>query len=251
MLTLRVPIATNRATPAVGNNAGMSMTKGNGGSGDLEVNLLMDRGNVNSSNGEDGLACCACKQAAGTLKEYEEDGQHLPGDGGYGSGEDEGRLTSKRLEFDIIHAVEWLALEQDKAASNPEDDSKDDNVSSDSSDLGDKGDPNFVPKLKPHRTKHKVLKATGGKNHAPNRKRDPNYVFCPLSHCLSILCLVCKHFCQHPILPEHHGQTRMPQQIHWDAVLEAYYHCKANKLCKVWVYLWTNWYAYSKWELWA
>jgi len=250
-LTLRVPIVTNRATPVAANSAGMSVTKGGGSSGELEVDVLMEGDDDHASDGEDSLACCACKQAASALEEYEEDGQHLPGDGSYGSREDEGRLTNKKLEFDIIHAAEQLALEQDEAASNPEDDSEDDDISSDSSDSGDKGDPDFVPKLKPHRTKHKVLKATGGKNRTPNRKMYTNYIFCPLSHRLSILCLVCKHFCQHPILPECHGQTRTPQQIHWDTILEAYYHCKANKLHEVWAYLWTNWYAYGKWELWA
>jgi len=48
------------------------------------------------------------------LKEYEDDGQRLPGDGGYGSEEDEGEE-----EFDIIHTAEWLAREEDDPASDP------------------------------------------------------------------------------------------------------------------------------------
>ena len=170
-----------------------------------------------------------CFITASTLKEYEEDGQRLPGDGGYEGKEDEEELTSE--EIDIIHNAECLALEQDeqdKAASNDSNDSNASSNSSDLGDLGDEGDPDFVPKLKLRRTKPKVLKATGGKERPPNRKRDPNYVFCPLSHQVSIIHLVSKHFCQHPILCEHHGQTQKPWQIHWDAVLEAYYHCKAN-----------------------
>lgn len=34
---------------------------------------------------------------------------------------------------------------------------------------------------------------------------DPNYVFCPTPHCKQILHLFTKHFCQHPIFPEHHA----------------------------------------------
>ena len=62
---------------------------------------------------------------------------------------------------------------------------------------------------------------------------------------------MCKHFCQHPMLPERHGQTRTPSQIHRDAVLEAYYHCRANNLREVWAYLWVNWYTKEKWVSWA
>ena len=255
-LTLRVPIVNNRATPAAGNGAAISTTKGDGGSGDLdlEFNVLMEEDGDHASDGEDGLARCARKQAAGTLKEYEEDSQRLPGDGGYGSEEDdEEGLTSE--EIDIIHAAERLARQRDEAAS---DESDDDNASSDSGDSGDddEGDPDFVPKLKLRGTKLKAPKATApkatrGTERPPNKKSDTSYVFCPLSHRLSIIRLISKHFCQHPILRERHGETRNPQQIHRDAVLEAYYHCKANNLREVWGYLWTNWYAPGKWELWA
>src|SRR5258706_7355800 len=221
-LTLRVPIVNNKATPAAGNGAAMSTTKGDGGSGDLdlEVNVIMEGDGDHASDGKDGLAHCACKQAASTLKEYEEDGQRLPGNGGYGGeGEDEEGLTSQ--EIDIIHAAERLALERDKAAS---DESDDDDASGDSSDSGDndEGDPDFVPKLKLHGMKLKVPKATRGTERPPNRKRDTSYVFCPLSHRLSVIRLISKHFCQHPILRERHGKTRKPQQIHRDAILEAY-----------------------------
>jgi len=81
--------------------------------------------------------------------------------------------------------------------------------------------------------------------------RDTNYTFCPLPHRLSILRMMCKHFCQHPILPERHGEARNPGQIHRDAVLESYYHCKANNLREVWAYLWVNWYTTEKWVSWA
>ena len=194
----------------------------------------MEDDDGHSSDGEYGLARCARKQAAGTLKEYEEDGQRLPGDGGYGSDGDEDELTGE--EIDVIRDAERLALQPEDDS---EDDSEGDDATSDSSDEDDEGDGDFVPTLKLKRPKR------------TQKVKDANYMFCPLSHRLSILRLVCKHFCQHPILRERHGQSRTPQQIHRDAVLETYYHCKANSLREVWAYLWTNWYAPGKWELWA
>ena len=77
------------------------------------------------------------------------------------------------------------------------------------------------------------------------------YEFCPLPHRPSILRLLVKHFCQHPLLPERHGQPRTPEQIHRDSVCETYLHCERNCLHEVWAYLWTNWYAPDKWRLWA
>ena len=75
------------------------------------------------------------------LKEYEEDGQQLPGDGSYGSNDNEDKLTSE--EIDIIHDVEQLV-----AQSRPHNDS--DSNSKDNSDTNkdDKGDGDFIPKLK-------------------------------------------------------------------------------------------------------
>ena len=257
-ITLRIPRVTNGAIPVASNSAGASATKCNTGSGDLEVDVLMEGEDGNSSDSDNGLARCARKQAAGMLKVYEEDGQRLPEDGGYGSEEDGEGLTS--VDLDIIRDVEQLARGQDEAASDPEDDSEDDleveDAISNSSDSDDDADPDFIPKLKPKGKGSKVtggFKATGGKKRAPKAKVKGanNHMFCPLAHRLSIIRLIGKHFCQHSILRERHGQTRTPQQIHWDAVLEAYYHCKANGLCDVWGYLWTNWYVHGKWVLWA
>ena len=232
----------------------VSTTKRNGEE-NLQVDVQVEADDGHSSDSETGLARCARRQAAGTLKEYEEDDQRLPGDGIYGTEKDE-ELTSE--EVDIIHAAEQLALEQDEAASDPEDESEDESEVDDaggvSSDEGDDGDGDFVPTLKLKRKNiPKKVGATGVKKRAPKPKvkKDANYVFCPLSHRLWILRLVCKHFCQHPILPERHGEPRNAQQIHRDAVLEMYYHCKANNLREVWAYLWTNWYVPGKWELWA
>ena len=101
---MRVPKVTNTTIPAAGNSAWASATNGNGGNGDLEIDVLVEGDDNHASNGEDGLACCGHKQAAGMLEEYEEDGQQLPGDGGYGSNDDEDKPTSE--EIDIIHDVE-------------------------------------------------------------------------------------------------------------------------------------------------
>jgi hypothetical protein len=251
-LTLKVPRVVNSAVPAAGDSVQASATKdyGDDGADELEIAVLMDDDDDRSSVGEDGLARCARNQAAGTLAEYEEDGQRLPGDKDYEVEEDEDALTSK--EIDIVHDAERFARQQDEETSDSEDESDDDGTSGESSDEDDEGDTDFVPKLKVKgKNTYQQFKAAGGKKRAQKVKKDANYMFCPLPHRLSILRLVCKHFCQHPILPERHGQTRTPKQIHRDAVLETYYHCKANNLREVWAYLWTNWYTTGKWESWA
>ena len=238
MLTLTLPNSTKTVVPAADNNT--SVTNGHSNSGDLEIDVIIEDDKDDLSDGEDGLARCVRKQAAGTLEEYKEDGQRLPGDGGHGTLVEEDDFSDE--EIDIIREAEELAQ-----ASDSEDD---DDVSGDSSDEEDEGDGDFVPITK-GKGIPKAFKATGGKKHAPKFQKDANYAFCPLAHRLSIINLVSKHFCQHPILREHHGQRRTPAQIWRDAVLEAYYHCRNNNLREVWGYLWTNWYAEGKWELWA
>ena len=49
---------TNRIIPAVGNSVWASATKGNGGSGDLEIDGLMEGEDGRSSDSEDSLARC-------------------------------------------------------------------------------------------------------------------------------------------------------------------------------------------------
>jgi hypothetical protein len=82
------------------------IANGDGAADKLEIMVLMEDDDDHSSVGEDGLARCACKQAAGMLEEYKEDGQQLPGDEDYEVKEDEDGLTSK--EVDIIHDAEQL-----------------------------------------------------------------------------------------------------------------------------------------------
>ena len=204
---------------------------------------------------EDGLARCVRKQAAGELQEYEDENQPLPSEGSTIDGEDEEGLSDE--EIDIISQATKLAMERDEA---PEDVDNSPEEYSDSEDDGDDVDDGYVPNAK----QGKRITGSAGKT-TPltskakptegQRKRPPKntmrYEFCPLPHRLSILRLLAKHFCQHPMLPERHGQSRTSQQIHRDAVYEAYLHCRNNKLREVWAYLWTNWYAPDKWKLWA
>ena len=93
---------------------------------------------------------------------------------------------------------------------------------------------------------------TKGKPEGRKKKgRVLEYEFCPLLHRPPILRLLTRHFCQHPLLPERHGETRTADLIYRDAVHETYLHCKLNHLREVWAYLWTNWYAPGKWKLWV
>ena len=247
-ITLRIPRLTNKAALAAGDSA-------EDGADNLELEVAMEADDDHASDAKDGLARCVRKQAAGMLEEYEEDGQQLPADDNYQSEDDDGELTN--ADLDIIRDVEKFTQQPDNPVSDPEDESGDDNTYNDtyneSSDEGDKSDGDFIParlKLK-GKDRSKGFKATGGKKCIPTVNKDANYTFCPLPHRLSILRLMGKHFCQHPILPECSGEPRTAQQIHHDAVLEAYYHCRANNLREVWAYLWTNWYTKEKWVSWA
>ena len=138
-----------------GNSTSTSATNDNGSGGDLEINVLMEGDEVHSRDAEDGLACCAHKQAAGTLKEYKDNGQQLPEDGGYGSKEDEDEFTNK--DIDIIYDAEWFALQKDEVVSDPEDDSEDDSkddsegndATSNSSDEYDEDNEDHIPPLIP------------------------------------------------------------------------------------------------------
>jgi hypothetical protein len=54
----------------------------------------------------------------------------------------------------------------------------------------------------------------GKKNKKQEKKKDIEYQFCPHAHCLAIIHLFCRHFNQHPLLPEQHGQTCTSKQIY-------------------------------------
>jgi len=162
-LTLRVPRVTNSAVPAAGDSVQVSAMKSNAGSegaDKLDVEVLMEADDDRSSDGEEGLARCARRQAAGMLEEYKEDDQQLPGDEGYESEDDEDGCTSE--EMDIIHNVEWLVQQQDGEASDSKGGYDDDDESDESSDEEDKGDADFVPKLwLKHKNAPQNFKAAG------------------------------------------------------------------------------------------
>ena len=183
-LTLRIPKVTNNSIPAAGNRALVSATNDNGdgsvdnpGIDDLELEVTVEADDEHASDGEDGLARCARKQAAGMLEEYEEDTQWPPRDEGYQSKWDEDELTSN--DIDIVHDAKQLAQQQDEVVSNLEDES-DDNTSDGSSEVDDKHDADFIPRLK-LKAKDK-FKAMGGKKHVQKVEKDANYMFCPLPH---------------------------------------------------------------------
>ena len=181
-LTLRVPRATSSAVPAVGNSMQVSVMKSKAGEGTdkLEVEVLMEADDNRSSDGEDGLACCAHRQEAGMLEEYKDNNQPLPGDRDYESKDDKDGCTSE--EMDIIHDAEWLAQQQDEEGSDSKDGSDDDNESDKSSDNNNEGDTNFVPRLWLGRTRTQDFMATGDKRHTQKVKKHENYMFCPLAH---------------------------------------------------------------------
>ena len=112
-LTLRILKVTKNAVPVAGNSALVSGMRGDGDGGadnpgmdNLEFEVTLGADDDHASDGKDGLAHCTHKQAAGTLEEYEDDAQWLPGDDGYQGKGDEDKLT--RNDIDIIYDAEWL-----------------------------------------------------------------------------------------------------------------------------------------------
>jgi hypothetical protein len=82
------------------------------------------------------------------------------------------------------------------------------------------------------------------------KSADPDYVFCPAPHRRQTLHLFTKHFCQHPLFPEHDG-VKTAECIRKDAVMEMYQFCYQRGLREVWGYLWNFWYSLKMWKLWA
>ena len=174
----------------------------------------------------------------------------------------EGEEEISEVETDIIFQAESLAMEQDEE---PEDQNED--LGEDSEIDGDESDyiPNDVRGSHRHAgVSHKCAGASnlsetfmhkqGTKDTCEGgnrKKKNLTYKFCPLPHRPSILHLLTKHFCQHPLLPEWHGQHQTAEYLHCNSVYEMYLYCKNNHLWEVWGYLWMNWYTPDKWKLWA
>ena len=183
-------------------------------------------------------------------------------------GDSEGEDELDEDEFDMIFQAEKLALERDEETDDPEG-SEDSEVDTESDQEGSGSVSDYIPsdnrgshtragvsrkRAGPSNLSKTLVHKQATKNTCKRRNqndKDLGYQFCPLSHCPSIHCLLVKHFCQHTLLPDRHGQLRTAKLIHSDSVYEAYLHCKNNHLREVWAYLWTNWYAPDKWKLWA
>ena len=171
-------------------------------------------------------------------------------------------------EMDVAFQAEKLAMEQDEESDDQEGD-EDSEVDTESDQEGSESESDYNPNENrgSHRRAGVPHKHAGPSNSSKTfvhkkatkdtceRRKQKNknlgYEFCPLSHRPSILRLLIKHFCQHPLLPDCHGQLRTAELIHSDSVYEAFLHCKRNHLREVWAYLWTSWYSPDKWRLWA
>ena len=73
--------------------------------------------------------------------------------------------------------------------------------------------------------------------------------FCPKRYRDTILELIKKHFCAHPLIPGYCPPN--PMDIRKWAVRQVYHYCQDNDLREVWAYLWENWYRADRWSLWA
>ncbi|KAF8577145.1 hypothetical protein K439DRAFT_1649156 [Ramaria rubella] len=60
--------------------------------------------------------------------------------------------------------------------------------------------------------------------------KDPQYVFCPPEHRLSILRLFARHHTLHSLLPECHGKSCTTDDIYRNSVTDMYTHCERNSL---------------------
>ncbi|KIJ53287.1 hypothetical protein M422DRAFT_242432 [Sphaerobolus stellatus SS14] len=90
---------------------------------------------------------------------------------------------------------------------------------------------------------HKITEETG------EHMKDTSNVFCPALHHLPILCLFAKPHALHPNLLEQHTLSCTATEIHTDAILKMYTHCKRNNLLEVWAYMWNCWYCPPKKEV--
>jgi len=73
--------------------------------------------------------------------------------------------------------------------------------------------------------------------------------FCPERYRDTILELIERHFCAHPLIPGYCPPN--PTDIRKWAVRQIYHYCQDNDLREVWAYLWENWYRADRWLLWA
>ena len=187
-------------------------------------------------------------------------------------GEDEEELSE--VDADVVFQVEELEMEElemerDEKTGDQEDLGEDWEVDNESDQEGSDYGSDYIPTkiqgshgragvsrrhTRASNSSKTFMRKQGTKDSfegGRQKNRNLAYEFCPPAHRRSILRLLTKHFCLHPLLPERHGQPRTSYQTHRDSVHEMYLHCKNNHLREVWAYLWTNWYSPNKWKLWA
>ncbi|CAG8765331.1 13442_t:CDS:1, partial [Cetraspora pellucida] len=77
-------------------------------------------------------------------------------------------------------------------------------------------------------------------------------IICPLELQKMILNLVDQHYNRHMLLPKPNGEFIINSKLIWEkSVLEINQFCCDHNLFNLWLYLWSEWYSYNKWILWA
>lgn len=67
----------------------------------------------------------------------------------------------------------------------------------------------------------------------------------------TVLEIFCRHYNAHPLISDHNGTYRSPENIHRECITEMYSWCRARNYFRLWAYLYFNWYKPGQWELWA
>jgi hypothetical protein len=75
------------------------------------------------------------------------------------------------------------------------------------------------------------------------------HAFCPVEHRDTIVKMMERHGCAHPLIPGYYTPT--PKDIKTWAVKQMYRFCVWYDLPNLWAYVWENWYRTGRWELWA
>jgi len=76
-------------------------------------------------------------------------------------------------------------------------------------------------------------------------------VFCPDNMVKEILNMVKKHANMHPLIPVAKDTFWSSREIYQTCVKDIYQLCHSHGLCKLWGYLWVNWYNQNDWKLFA
>ena len=151
------------------------------------------------SDAEDGLGQAVSRQEGGTLQEYEDDAMLLPPEPLW-DGESDNELISDG--FNVMTQATQLAMDQDEGIDKMDEESDEDyDVESESGRENSGSDLDYVPnKIRGRRKHHKrsIAKNTEGRAAGPHKtakdklkkrtsQHRPQYEFCPLPHCLSII----------------------------------------------------------------